>query len=160
MLTEEQYRRFKEALSARGYCLVSSAAQYAEVTYFPNYYPKIREVSPSRLDRHSGFVSRLESGSQVSRRPVCHQGSHQVHQAPLARSLLCPERHWPGELRAHRREPETRAREDVLPGLRREGVCAAALSGRKSERIPHVRGVPALLLATTFADRLALPPAI
>lgn len=37
ILTEELYRRFQEALSARGYSLVSSAAQYAEVTYFPNY---------------------------------------------------------------------------------------------------------------------------
>jgi hypothetical protein len=36
-------------LSARGYSLVSSAVQYAEVTYFPNYYPKIRDCSPSAV---------------------------------------------------------------------------------------------------------------
>jgi hypothetical protein len=46
IVTEELYRRFHAALSARGYSLVSSAADYAEVTYFPNYYPKIREESP------------------------------------------------------------------------------------------------------------------
>jgi hypothetical protein len=46
ILTEERYRRFEEGLSARGYALVSSSAHYAEVTYFPNYYPKIRECSP------------------------------------------------------------------------------------------------------------------
>ena len=58
IFTEELYRRFHEALSARGYSLVSSAAQYAEVTYFPNYYPKIRELSPDcRLDRHARFLS-------------------------------------------------------------------------------------------------------
>src|SRR5262245_14822718 len=47
ILTEESYRRLEECLSARGYSLVSSAAHYAEVTYFPNYYPKIRDFSPS-----------------------------------------------------------------------------------------------------------------
>ena len=46
ILTEELYRRFQESLSARGYSLISSAAHYAEVTYFPNYYPKIRDFSP------------------------------------------------------------------------------------------------------------------
>ena len=46
ILTEESYRRLERGLSARGYALVSSAAQYAEVTYFPNYYPKIRDFSP------------------------------------------------------------------------------------------------------------------
>ena len=57
ILTEELYGQFHEALSARGYPLVSSAAQYAEVTYFPNYYPKIREVSPkSRVLVISGCV--------------------------------------------------------------------------------------------------------
>jgi len=49
IFTEELYQRFREALLARGYALVSTAAQYAEVTYFPNYYPKIREVSPSAV---------------------------------------------------------------------------------------------------------------
>jgi len=49
IFTEELYRRFQEALLARGFPLVSSAAQYSEVTYFPNYYPKIREVSPSAV---------------------------------------------------------------------------------------------------------------
>ncbi len=49
ILTEESYRRFHDALSARGYSLISSAAQYAEVTYFPNYYPKIRECSPAAV---------------------------------------------------------------------------------------------------------------
>ncbi len=46
ILTEELYRQFHAALSARGYSLVSSAEDYAEVTYFPNYYPKIRDLSP------------------------------------------------------------------------------------------------------------------
>jgi hypothetical protein len=49
ILTEELYRRFEGALSARGYALVSSAAHYAEVTYFPNYHPKIRDSSPSAV---------------------------------------------------------------------------------------------------------------
>ncbi len=49
ILTEELYRRFHDALSARGYALITSAAQYAEVTYFPNYYPKIRECSPAAV---------------------------------------------------------------------------------------------------------------
>jgi hypothetical protein len=49
IFTEALYRRFQEALLARGYRLVSSAAQYAEVTYFPNYYPKIREFSPAAV---------------------------------------------------------------------------------------------------------------
>jgi hypothetical protein len=47
ILTEELYRRFEAGLAARGYTLVSSAAHYAEVTYFPNYYPIIRDFSPS-----------------------------------------------------------------------------------------------------------------
>ena len=49
ILTEELYRRFQEALLVRGYSLVSSAAHYAEVTYFPNYSPKIRESSPGAV---------------------------------------------------------------------------------------------------------------
>src|SRR6266498_2201087 len=49
ILTEELYRRFHEALSAKGYCLISSPAHYAEVSYFPNYYPKIRECSPAAV---------------------------------------------------------------------------------------------------------------
>jgi hypothetical protein len=59
ILTEELYRRFQEALLVRGYLLVSSAAQYAEVTYFPNYYPKIRDVSPSAVwtDRPDAFLA-------------------------------------------------------------------------------------------------------
>ena len=44
--TEDEYCRFYAALSDRGYRLVSTPEQYAEVTYFPNYYPKIREASP------------------------------------------------------------------------------------------------------------------
>ncbi len=46
ILTEERYRLLEGGLSARGHRLVSSAAEYAEVTYFPNYYPKIRDFSP------------------------------------------------------------------------------------------------------------------
>src|SRR3954462_15035343 len=34
IMTEELFRRFEGALSARGYALVSSAEHYAEVTYF------------------------------------------------------------------------------------------------------------------------------
>lgn len=49
ILTEELYRRFRNALADRGYILVSSAEHYAEVTYFPNYYPKIRDYSPSAV---------------------------------------------------------------------------------------------------------------
>lgn len=49
ILTEELYRRFEGALLAKGYALVSSAAHYAEVTYFPNYYPKIHDSSPSAV---------------------------------------------------------------------------------------------------------------
>jgi hypothetical protein len=43
--TEDVYRQFYRALSDRGYRLVSTPEQYAEVTYFPNYYPKVREAS-------------------------------------------------------------------------------------------------------------------
>jgi ATP-grasp domain, R2K clade family 3 len=49
ILAEDEYSHFHAALSGRGYYLVSSAAQYAEVTYFPNYYPKIREFSPGAV---------------------------------------------------------------------------------------------------------------
>jgi hypothetical protein len=49
IFTEELYRQFHDALSARGHALISSPAQYAEVTYFPNYYPKIRAFSPSAV---------------------------------------------------------------------------------------------------------------
>ncbi|WP_020472195.1 ATP-grasp domain-containing protein [Zavarzinella formosa] len=44
--TESVYRQFHHALMARGYRLVSTPEQYAQVTYFPNYYPKVREASP------------------------------------------------------------------------------------------------------------------
>ena len=46
ILTEEFTADFTMS-SARGYSLVSSAANYAEVTYFPNYYPKIHDFSPA-----------------------------------------------------------------------------------------------------------------
>src|SRR4051812_43819053 len=49
ILAEDSYRRFHAALSDRGYALVSSPAQYAEVTFFPNYYPKIRDFSPGAV---------------------------------------------------------------------------------------------------------------
>jgi hypothetical protein len=49
ILTEDAYRRFHAALSERGYTLVSSPDQYAEVTFFPNYYPKIRDLSPGAV---------------------------------------------------------------------------------------------------------------
>jgi ATP-grasp domain, R2K clade family 3 len=46
ILSEAVYEQLYETLLARGYRLVSSPKQYAEVTYLPNYYPKVREVSP------------------------------------------------------------------------------------------------------------------
>jgi len=46
ILTEDVYRRLQEGLADRGYSLINSAQQYAEVTYFPNYYPKISDFSP------------------------------------------------------------------------------------------------------------------
>lgn len=46
---EAVYRQLYEALAARGHCLVSTPEQYAEVTYFPNYYPKVREASPAAV---------------------------------------------------------------------------------------------------------------
>jgi len=49
ILTEDKYRAFHEALSSRGYSLVSSPGQYATVTYFPNYYPTIRDISPAAV---------------------------------------------------------------------------------------------------------------
>lgn len=49
IFTEELFHRFREAFLARGYSLVSSASQYAEVSYFPNYYPKIRDFSPAAV---------------------------------------------------------------------------------------------------------------
>lgn len=49
IFAEEVYRRFFEALLARGYRLVSTPEQYAEVTYFPNYYPKVRDLSPEAV---------------------------------------------------------------------------------------------------------------
>ncbi len=48
-MTEEVYRPFYDALVERGYRLINSGAQYAEVTYFPNYYPKIRDGSPEAV---------------------------------------------------------------------------------------------------------------
>jgi ATP-grasp domain-containing protein len=47
--SEELFHRFHEALAGRGYLLVSSAAQYAEATFFPNYFPKIRDRSPAAV---------------------------------------------------------------------------------------------------------------
>ena len=47
--TEAVYGQFYLALLARGYRLVSTPEQYAEVTYFPNYYPKVREASPEAV---------------------------------------------------------------------------------------------------------------
>lgn len=47
--TEDDYRQFHAALASRGYRPVSTPEQYAEVTYFPNYYPKIREASPAAV---------------------------------------------------------------------------------------------------------------
>jgi hypothetical protein len=41
IFSEENYERFYNALADRGYQLVSNPKQYAEVIYFPNYYPKI-----------------------------------------------------------------------------------------------------------------------
>jgi hypothetical protein len=49
ILTEERYRSFYDALAGRGYRLVSTTEQYAGVTYFPNYYPKIRDCSPAAV---------------------------------------------------------------------------------------------------------------
>lgn len=49
ILTEDVYRQFYHALLARGHRLVSTPEQYAEVTYFPNYYPKVHEVSPEAV---------------------------------------------------------------------------------------------------------------
>ncbi|HYH63129.1 MAG TPA: ATP-grasp domain-containing protein [Urbifossiella sp.] len=49
ILTEEEYGAFDRALAARGHRLVSTPAQYAEVTYFPNYYPKVRGASPAAV---------------------------------------------------------------------------------------------------------------
>jgi ATP-grasp domain-containing protein len=49
ILSEELYGRFHHALLERGYSLVSSPNQYAEVTYFPNYYAKIRDCSPAAV---------------------------------------------------------------------------------------------------------------
>ncbi len=46
IFSEDVYRALYDALTARGYRLVSTPEQYAEVTYFPNYHPKVREVSP------------------------------------------------------------------------------------------------------------------
>lgn len=46
IFSEEVYREFFQAVSSRRYRLVSTPEQYAEVTYFPNYYSKIREASP------------------------------------------------------------------------------------------------------------------
>lgn len=46
IFTEDTYRQFFDALLTRGYRLVNTPEQYAEVTYFPNYHPKVREVSP------------------------------------------------------------------------------------------------------------------
>ena len=49
IFTEAVYRGFHDALSARGYRLVSTPEQYAEATFFPNYYPKVREASPEAV---------------------------------------------------------------------------------------------------------------
>jgi hypothetical protein len=46
IFTEEVYRQLYDALLCRGYRLVSNHIQYAEVTYLPNYYPKVAAFSP------------------------------------------------------------------------------------------------------------------
>src|SRR5262249_34994020 len=102
----------------------------------------------------------MDAGSQARRRSFCHQGPHQVSQAPLARSLLCAEGFWPGEFRENRRESEKGARRHLLPRLCREAVCTIAISWGKSEGIPHVRRVSPLILEATTADRFALSPTI
>src|SRR5262245_22676800 len=49
ILSEERYRQFHYGLAHCGFRLVSTAEQYADVSYFPNYYPKIREASPAAV---------------------------------------------------------------------------------------------------------------
>lgn len=49
ILTEETYHRLHAGLARLGYRLVSSPADYAEVTFFPNYFPKIRDRSPAAV---------------------------------------------------------------------------------------------------------------
>ncbi len=46
ILTEERYRVFERALGERGYRMIGTSAEYAQVSYFPNYYPKIKDFSP------------------------------------------------------------------------------------------------------------------
>jgi hypothetical protein len=64
ILTEERYRSFGHGLSERGYALVSSADDYAEVNYFPNYYPKIRDCSPAAVWTDSPDVFSAWSASR------------------------------------------------------------------------------------------------
>jgi hypothetical protein len=52
--SEESFGRFRDALAERGHLLVTTAAQYAEVTFFPNYFPKIRDRSPKAVWTDSG----------------------------------------------------------------------------------------------------------
>ena len=112
ILTEELYRRFQEALSARGYSLVSSAAQYAEVTYFPNYYPKIRDcLSECRLDRHPRFIPRLDA--YLANWAMAPSSSKTTSSPPsiFGTKPVLFQRLWPGELRENCGEPEKGARE-------------------------------------------------
>jgi hypothetical protein len=46
ILKEGAYRGLFHACAERGYQFVSSPDEYAQVTFFPNYYPKIRDASP------------------------------------------------------------------------------------------------------------------
>lgn len=46
IVPEDVYRRLFDALADRGHRLVSTPEQYAGVTYFPNYYPKVLALSP------------------------------------------------------------------------------------------------------------------
>lgn len=63
IMAEELYRQFYQALRDRGYSLVSTPDQYAEVSYFPNYYPKVKELSPAAVftDTPDAYAAWCES---------------------------------------------------------------------------------------------------
>jgi hypothetical protein len=46
ILTEQRYEKMQKVVESKGYNLVNSSTQYAFVTYFHNYYPKIKSLSP------------------------------------------------------------------------------------------------------------------
>ena len=156
--TEESFRRFHEALADRGYRLASTPDQYAEATFFPNYFSKIRDRSPAAVwtDSDDTFEAwsasrKLGNGPFVLKDHV-KSAKHQWHDACFV--------------------PKDSGREDferiaanllVEQGLLshrgfviRQTLRAVETGRSESTGLSAVRGVPPLLLGAATSGRGAL----